>query len=199
MAAAPTRPHPPVSVVEEDSPVSVSALSLVGTNGQPGVDSAGVPGGGTGGQAAAGGAGGVHSVDATTNGAPGTGIGTGGGGNGGPDPNHDSGGGGGGGYTGGGGGSSTTGAAMTGAGGGGGSSFVRGTSVDALATAPTSVTGAAGTASPAVAGPGAAGSATIDWLPCLYDLALTKTVSAPTVNAGNKVTWPCVRTTARRR
>ena len=162
-----------------------------GSVGQDGSDDVGngTVGGGQGGQSGAGGAGGVQSTQAARNGAPGTGIGTGNGGNGGPDLNYDSGGGGGGGYTGGGGGSATIGQSRTGAGGGGGSSFVRGTSVDALATVPTSVTGVAGTASPVTAGPGATGSISITWVPCTYNLALTKTVSTPTVNAGGKVTW----------
>ncbi len=161
----------------------------VGTTGQAGSDSAGngTVGAGQGGQSAAGGTGGVQSNDAGRNGAPGT-VG-GNGGNGGPDQNYDSGAGGGGGFTGGGGGASTIGTSRTGAGGGGGSSWVRGTSVDAAGTVPSSITGAAGTASPAGTGPGVTGSLTITWVPCNYDLALTKTVSSPSVNAGGKVTW----------
>ena len=160
-----------------------------GSNGQDGSDSTGTAGGGKGGQSAAGGAGGVQSNTASYNGSAGGGVGTGTGGNGGPDQNYDSGGGGGGGYTGGGGGSSTVGQSRTGAGGGGGSSWVRGTSVDAAGTVPTSLSGAAGTASPSGSGPGATGSIAITWVPCNYDLALIKTVSTPTVNAGDKVSW----------
>ena len=160
-----------------------------GITGQNGSDNSGTAGGGQGGQSGGGGAGGVQSNDAGRNGAAGTGIGTGTGGNGGPDQNYDSGGGGGGGYTGGGGGASTIGSSRTGAGGGGGSSWVRGTSVDAAASTPTSITGVAGTASPSGSGSGVTGAITITWIPCNYDLALTKTVSSPSVNAGGQVTW----------
>ena len=123
------------------------------------------------------------------NGAAGTGIGTGTGGNGGPDANYDSGGGGGGGYTGGGGGASTVNQTVTGAGGGGGSSWVAATSPTVAAPAPTAISGVAGTASPIVAGAGAVGSVAIDWLPCLYTLSISKTVSSATVNAGGSVVW----------
>ena len=74
-------------------------------------------------------------------------------------------------------------------GGGGGSSWVNATSPVVAATAPTSVTGAAGTASPAAAGPGAVGAIAIDWLPCLYDLQLVKSVAPSSVNAGGTATW----------
>ena len=55
--------------------------------------------------------------------------------------------------------------------------------------APTAISGTLGVASPAGSGSGATGSVSIDWIPCRYDLDLTKTVSSPTVNAGGKVTW----------
>ena len=161
----------------------------VGSNGQTGVDVGATANGGTGGQAAAGGAGGTNTTSAAANGAAGGGIGVGTGGNGGPDANYDSGGGGGGGYTGGGGGASTVADTVSGAGGGGGSSWVSATSPTAVGAAPTSVSGAAGTASPAGVGSGATGSIAIDWLPCLYGLSVTKAVSAPTVDAGDSVTW----------
>ncbi|HEY6569348.1 MAG TPA: hypothetical protein VIZ22_03615, partial [Candidatus Limnocylindrales bacterium] len=168
----------------------------VGTTGQTGVDvpAATTVGGGQGGQAAAGGTGGVNSATAARNGAAGGTIGSGTGGNGGPDPNYDSGGGGGGGYTGGGGGASTNDQSVTGGGGGGGSSWVRGTAPVPAATVPTSVSGVAGTASPTGVGNGATGSIAIDWLPCLYQLSVSKSVSSATVNAGGKVTWTVIVT-----
>jgi uncharacterized repeat protein (TIGR01451 family) len=161
----------------------------VGSNGQTGVDTGATANGGTGGQAASGGAGGTNTTSALLNGAAGGGIGVGTGGNGGPDPNFDSGGGGGGGYTGGGGGASTISSSVTGGGGGGGSSWVSATSPTAVGAAPTAVSGAAGTASPAGSGSGASGSIAIDWLPCLYGLSVSKSVSTPSVNAGGAVTW----------
>lgn len=163
-----------------------------GTTGTVGFDST-TPtptvGGGQGGQTAAGGAGGVHSGNAARNGFVGGGIGTGTGGNGGVDASTDTGGGGGGGYTGGGGGASTVKSSVTGAGGGGGSSFVRATSPTVSAAAPAAVSGAAGPvpASGAVVGP--TGFVTIDWVPCVYTLAVTKAASAPAVNAGQSVRW----------
>ena len=161
----------------------------VGVNGRVGVDTPNTANAGTGGQTAAGGAGGTNSGQAARNGAAGGGIGTGTGGNGGPDANYDSGGGGGGGYTGGGGGASTVNQTVTGAGGGGGSSWVSATSPVVAVTAPTSISGVAGTASPTVAGVGATGSIAIDWLPCLYTLSISKSVSSATVNAGGSVIW----------
>lgn len=160
-----------------------------GQDGQPGVESPGAANGGQGGQAAAGGAGGTNTTDGTLSGAAGGGIGVGTGGNGGPDPNFDSAGGGGGGYTGGGGGASGLASTVTGAGGGGGSSWVAATSPTTVGAAPTGVTGAAGTASPAGSGPGATGSISIDWLPCVYGLSVDKAVSAASVNAGGSVVW----------
>ena len=166
-----------------------AGVAVVGTNGQVGVDGANTANGGQGGQVGAGGAGGTNTGSAARNGFVGGGIGVGTGGNGGVDPNYDSAGGGGGGYTGGGGGASTVNQNVTGAGGGGGSSWVNATSPVVSATAPTSVTGAAGTASPAAAGPGAVGSIVIDWLPCLYDLQLVKSVAPSPVNPGGTATW----------
>jgi uncharacterized repeat protein (TIGR01451 family) len=160
-----------------------------GSNGQTGVDIGATANGGAGGQAAAGGAGGINTASAAQNGAAGGGIGVGTGGNGGPDANFDSAGGGGGGYTGGGGGASTIDSTVSGAGGGGGSSWVSATSPTVVGSAPTAVSGAAGTASPAGAGPGATGSLAIDWLPCLYGLSVAKSVSPASVDAGGAVTW----------
>ncbi len=160
-----------------------------GSDGQIGVDVGATANGGTGGQTAAGGAGGTNTANAVANGATGGGIGAGQGGNGGPDANYDSGGGGGGGYTGGGGGASTIDQNVSGGGGGGGSSRVSATSPTSAGAAPTSVSGASGPASPAGGGPGASGSIAIDWLPCLYGLSVNKSVSASSVNAGEAVTW----------
>ncbi len=168
-----------------------AGVVAVGSNGVAGNDGAGITAtGGTGGQAAAGGAGGTNSNQAATQRrrrrrASATGTG----GNGGPDANYDSGGGGGGGYTGGGGGASTVNQSVTGAGGGGGSSWVSATSPVVAVTAPTAISGVAGTASPIVAGVGATGSVAIDWLPCLYTLSISKTLSSSTVNAGGSVVW----------
>ncbi|HEX5824789.1 MAG TPA: hypothetical protein VFY18_10065, partial [Candidatus Limnocylindrales bacterium] len=161
----------------------------VGSNGTTGVDAGATANGGAGGQAAAGGAGGTNTANAALNGAAGTGIGVGTGGNGGPDADYDSGGGGAGGYTGGGGGAATIDSGVTGAGGGGGSSWVSATSPLGTPTAPTAISGTAGTASPLVSGSGVTGSIAIDWLPCLYGLSITKSASSPTVNAGDAVTW----------
>jgi uncharacterized repeat protein (TIGR01451 family) len=161
-----------------------------GSDGKVGVDnpSSFTVGGGQGGQATAGGAGGSNTGGSSVNGSPGSGIGIGNGGNGGPDPANDSGGGGGGGYTGGGGGSSTINNTVSGGGGGGGSSFVRGTSPTAIASVPTNVSGTAGTSSSGSAN-GAAGAVTLDWVPCIYSLGITKKASAATVKAGDKVIW----------
>ena len=161
----------------------------VGSNGSDGVDTGGTTTGGGGGQSAAGGAGGVTSQSAPEDGSPGDGTTTGNGGNGGPDPANDSGGGGGGGYTGGGGGGSTFNNTVSGGGGGGGSSRLAATSPVAAATAPSGVSGAAGTAAPTTAGPGSDGSVTIDWIPCVYGLGITTSASPATVNAGQATTW----------
>jgi uncharacterized repeat protein (TIGR01451 family) len=169
------------------------APGSAGTDGYEGqtaaLDRIGV-GGGQGGGETTPGAGGVHSEDATLDGLPGAGR-TGGAGA--FDPNYDAGGGGGGGYQGGGGGASTliqnsdadgSGAAIStvaGGGGGGGSSFV---AAGATAVGATAVGRQTGT------GAGAAGSITLDWVECGYDLAVTKTVAVdggPAVAAANAV------------
>jgi uncharacterized repeat protein (TIGR01451 family) len=167
--------------------VALGADGLAGTNGVAG----NTVGGGKGGQIAAGGAGGLMVPDGAPsfNGFSGGGIGVGTGGNGGNDNSNDSGGGGGGGYTGGGGGASTTNNTVTGAGGGGGSSYVAATSPNTAGTTPTAVTGVAGVATAAGSVPGAAGSATVDWVPCQYNLAVVKSVSPTPVKAGGKTTW----------
>jgi uncharacterized repeat protein (TIGR01451 family) len=162
------------------------AAGLIGANG---TDNPGTANGGQGGQPALGGLGGVNSSNTTFNGFNGGNIGAGIGGNGGNDGNADSGGGGGGGYTGGGGGASTTSSTVSGAGGGGGSSFVRATSATAAGAAPTAISGTAGVQTAQGAINGAAGSISIDYIPCQYTLGISKTVSAPTVNAGGKVVW----------
>jgi uncharacterized repeat protein (TIGR01451 family) len=130
----------------------------------------------------------VNSGGFSVNGSPGGGIGSGTGGNGGPDPSLDSAGGGGGGYTGGGGGASTLATSVSGAGGGGGSSYLHGVSPTALANIPTNVSGAVGTRATGSA-TGAIGSVTLDWIPCVYQLNITKTASAPIVGAGGRVVW----------
>lgn len=157
-----------------------------GLNGNVGSPS--TVGGGQGGQVAAGGAGGVGPT--TYSGVAGLGIGTGTGGRGGNDAaSTDSGGGGGGGYTGGGGGGSNASNQVTGGGGGGGSSFVRANSPTAATSATTGVTGAAGIAPAAGFVVGPTGFVTIDWIPCQYALALSKTASVTNVNAGAKTVW----------
>jgi uncharacterized repeat protein (TIGR01451 family) len=166
------------------------AAGSAGTDGFEGQTAAAVPivvGGGQGGGQATPGAGGAHSTDPTLDGLPGAGR-TGGAGA--FDPNYDAGGGGGGGYQGGGGGASTliqntdpdgTGTVIStvaGGGGGGGSSLVAagGTAVDATAVGRQTGTGA-----------GAAGSLTLDWIECAYDLAVTKTVAVDGGPAGTAV------------
>jgi uncharacterized repeat protein (TIGR01451 family) len=172
-----------------------SGTVVPGLNGQAGVDSPGTSGGGAGGQVATGGAGGSNSNSTGTigsstnyNGYPGGGIGSGIGGNGGADPANDSGGGGGGGYTSGGGGASTFNNSVSGGGGGGGSSYVRGTSPIALAPAPTNISGAAGIRSTGSSN-GTTGAVTLDWIPCVYTLGITKKASAAAVKVGDKVIW----------
>lgn len=161
-----------------------------GSNGQTGVDGGNTANGGTGGQVAAGGAGGVNTGSAAQDGTAGGGIGVGTGGDGGPDPNLDSGAGGGGGYTGGGGGASTVNSSVSGAGGGGGSSWLSASSpTGAGAPPPTGIAGVAGPASPVNAAPGATGSIHIDWQPCLYTLTVNKSVLVPALLAGAATTW----------
>ncbi|MFN0181190.1 MAG: beta strand repeat-containing protein, partial [Gemmatimonadales bacterium] len=171
----------------------VGGAAVAGANGSNGQDNpvGNTVGGGQGGQTGAGGTGGVNSNgNAALSGVAGSGSGASGtGGRGGNDPNYDAGGGGGGGYTGGGGGAATAGQSVSGAGGGGGSSWVAGVSPVAAATAPSGISGATGPASPNGAGNGSNGDLSIDWLPCLYDLTLTKTASPSPVSAGSTVTW----------
>ncbi len=160
-----------------------------GVNGLNGSDGSTLVRGGRGGAAAAGGAGGAGagSLSGFAGGGTASGIGGNGGAN---DANTDTGGGGGGGYTGGGGGASTTNSSTVSAGGGGGgSSFLRGTSPTLAATAPTSVSGSAGVAPAGGAVNGAAGFVYIDYVPCVYSLAVTKSASATSVNAGQAVRW----------
>ncbi len=169
-----------------------AGVVAVGNNGGAGEEVpalTSLPGGGRGGAAAAGGAGGINLNNTALNGSAGGGIGTGTGGNGGPDPSFDAGGGGGGGYTGGGGGSSTVGVNSTGAGGGGGSSFVRATAPTVAAPAPTAISGSTGAATAAGAVNGANGSIAINWVPCDYELAITKSVSPTPVRAGEAAVW----------
>jgi uncharacterized repeat protein (TIGR01451 family) len=162
------------------------AAGSAGTDGFEGQTAAAVPigvGGGRGGGSTPG-AGGVHSTDPTLDGLPGAARA---GGAGAFDPNYDAGGGGGGGYRGGGGGASTliqntdpdgTGTVIStvaGGGGGGGSSLV---AAGATAVGATAVGRQTGT------GAGAAGSITLDWVECAYDLAVTKTVAVDGGPAG---------------
>ena len=153
-----------------------------------------VTGGGGGG--AAGGAGGTNSALADADGTAGASLQ---GGAGGADTNPDAGGGGGGGFFGGGGGASTVayntqsaGAVeISGAGGGGGSSFVAGT-VD-LGSETSAVSDIASTVGSRIAagarGAGANGSVVLDWIPCAYDLAVSKSVSSATAPVGSTLGW----------
>ncbi len=163
-----------------------------GNAGTQGVDTPGngTPGGGSGGGTAGAGAGGVHSTNSALNGSSGVGRT---GGNGGADPNFDSSAGGGGGYYGAGGGASTVGQyanaeLISGGGGGGGSSFVAATVPTGSGAAPTAVSSTAGPKLPGT-GAGANGSVTLNWLPCNYDLAVTKSVMPTVVASGQTVTW----------
>ncbi|MFM9864717.1 MAG: SdrD B-like domain-containing protein [Micropepsaceae bacterium] len=160
------------------------AIGATGSDGSP-ASGVGRPVGGQGGQTGLGGIGGTG----TAAGSAGGGVGVGIGGNGGPDVDFDSGGGGGGGYTGGGGGGSTPGSSQTGAGGGGGSSYYRSTSPTVAATAPTVISGSGAAATAGGAVNGAAGSAAIDWIPCVYQLSVSKSASPAPVNAGARTIW----------
>ncbi|MFS3129626.1 hypothetical protein ACLM5J_14600 [Nocardioides sp. Bht2] len=134
------------------------------------------PGGGQGGQAAAPGAGGVHTTIPGQSGSAGVGRD---GGTGAPDPGADTGGGGGGGYFGAGGGASTKGDGAPnhgGGGGGGGASFI-----DDAATFTSATLG-----SPAA---GTAGNVSLAWTPCDYDLGVTKTTTAEAFEAGVPVRY----------
>ncbi len=144
--------------------------------------------GGVGGGATAG-AGGTNSNSSSVNGLAGSGRN---GGAGGADPNPDAGGGGGGGYTGGGGGASTVGYNtqngvddVAGAGGGGGSSYIAPTvPLGAGTSAPSAISSVAGAKIASGAGNGAAGSVSLVWNSCIYDLAVDKSVS-PTLTPTN--------------
>ncbi len=160
-----------------------------GGNGTAGIDAPRTNTGGNGGQTAGGGAGGVNSGSAAFNGTAGGGIGSGTGGNGGPDDSFDSGGGGGAGYTGGGGGSSTVVDSVAGAGGGGGSSFIASGSPTSSAVAPTATSGALGSATSSAAVNGPAGTIGADFIPCRYNLNLTKSASPTAVVRGGTVLW----------
>ncbi|GAA1943010.1 beta strand repeat-containing protein [Nocardioides hwasunensis] len=150
-------------------------------------------GGGGGGGTTASGAGGVNSGNAARNGAAGSGRT---GGDAGEDATPDSGGGGGGGWFGAGGAASTVGngggglteTGVTGAGGGGGSSYVAPTSPGQPGYA---VSGVASTAvgKRAAAGAGANGDVLLTFVPCTYDLAVTKTVDDTSPDPGDTVTW----------
>ena len=171
-------------------------LPAPGSDGLDGVDTVAgaTAGGGQGGQASGPGAGGVHSTTSSLNGFPAVGSQGGAGGN---DPNFDSGGGGGGGLFGGGGGASTSsnGAGDAAPGGNGGGGGGGGSSV-AYANAPGGLPGAGSdlTATPgprvsaAHDGRGADGLVQLSWIPCEYDLAVTKDVTAVDPATG-EVTW----------
>ncbi len=168
-----------------------------GSNGTNGIDTAPViANGGQGGQVAGGGSGG-NNTGTGGDGVAGTGTPTGVGGAGGDDNSADAGGGGAAGYTGGGGGAATQGSntPITGGGGGGGSSFVVASPVVSAGTLP-APTGVAAAANTTLSTPGANGSLGIDWLPCEYNLNLTKTVAPSPVNAGDKATWTIAITNA---
>ena len=139
------------------------------------------------------GAGGVNSNDPAVNGFPGSGT-TGGAG--GDDPNPDAGGGGGGGYMGGGGGASTIGyntlngsSEIAGAGGGGGSSFVAAATTYANGTTPITNIASVPGLKLSQAGTGAGGTVVLEWIPCNYDLAVSKSVSGQTATIGSTVDW----------
>ncbi|WP_426243191.1 Ig-like domain-containing protein [Nocardioides sp. LHG3406-4] len=175
---------------------TTAGAPVAGDNGLDGREDpteTGTVGGGQGGQLAAPGVGGVHSTDSTRNGFAGAGRT---GGNGGDDTTPDAGGGGGGGYFGGGGGASTIGngggtpapGGVGGAGGGGGASFIdlgnpsggSGGPIDISSTLGPKLSGQ---------GDGADGAVTLAWIPCDYDLAVTKTSPDPNVPQGGTITW----------
>jgi uncharacterized repeat protein (TIGR01451 family) len=166
----------------------------VGIDGSNGLDTSGTAGGGKGGGLTGPGLGGVHVPPPvpSINGQPGVG---GVGGAGGNDSASDSAGGGGGGHFGGGGGSATVGdgaPSTTAAGGGGGASFVAATSPTPAATPPSAISGVAGVATAGGAVSGAAGTLSIDWVPCIYTLTVSKSATPSTVNAGTKTVWTVV-------
>ena len=152
--------------------------------------------GGKGGGTNAPGAGGTNSGSAAADGFAGTGVN---GGAGGPDSNPDAGGGGGGGFFGAGGGASTVayntqtaGAVeISGSGGGGGASYVALNISHGSSLAPVSALSSTAGAKIAAGarGNGAGGSVTLNWIPCDYDLAVAKTVSASSTTIGDTITW----------
>lgn len=166
-----------------------------GADGLEGVDdpAANVVGSGAGGGPAAPGAAGVNSADPGRSGTPGVGRT---GGDAGPDATPDTGGGGGGGWYGGGGAASTVGngngglsnGGVTGAGGGGGASFVATESPGLPGFAVTDVDSVA-VGERATAGVGQDGDVVLDFVPCDYDLAVTKSVDDATPAPGDTITW----------
>ncbi|WP_436697681.1 DUF7507 domain-containing protein [Nocardioides sp. BYT-33-1] len=148
------------------------------------------PGGGQGGDTGAPGAGGVHATDADNNGLPGDGRN---GGQGGGPNGLDQGGGGGAGYFGGGGGATTIGdvnggnGLIIGGGGGGGSSYFD------TAQGADFIPQAEGEKL-ADDEPSRNGTGEIEWVPCNYDLSVTKTAAAEVFESGTPVTYTLVIT-----
>ncbi|MBM7517815.1 DUF7507 domain-containing protein [Nocardioides nitrophenolicus] len=176
--------------------------TFAGQDGADGVDRSTTPrapgGGGAGGTNAAG-TGGVHADKPADNGSDGSGRN---GGNGGGGDGADQGGGGGAGYFGGGGGATTVGdvdngtpdptdptvgTGVVGGGGGGGSSFFSGTHGATL------IDQAEGE-SLAPNGASRNGTGEIEWVPCNYDLSVTKTAAAEVFESGTPVTYTLVIT-----
>ncbi|GAA4734032.1 hypothetical protein GCM10023350_17010 [Nocardioides endophyticus] len=168
------------------------------TAGAAGVDglddpAANVVNAGAGGDSGGPGAGGANSADSSRSGAPGAGRV---GGDAGPDSTPDTGGGGGGGWFGGGGAASTVGngngglsqGGVTGAGGGGGASFIAADSPGLPGFAASGISSEA-VGERATAGVGQNGDVRLDFVPCDYDLAVTKTVDNTTPAPGDTVTW----------
>ncbi|MGL4178745.1 MAG: Ig-like domain-containing protein, partial [Dermatophilaceae bacterium] len=149
--------------------------------------------GGRGGGTGAPGSGGQSAGDPVRAGSAGSGR-TGGAG--GSDADLDSGGGGGGGYYGGGGGGATIGTSsgtptpngITGSGGGGGASYASSIAPDGSGAGVTIFPGGVGERR-ATAGDGADGSVTLTWVPCLYELAVSKSADVTRVPVGSPITW----------
>ena len=165
-----------------------------GSPGQDGRDTVGnVVSGGGAGTAATPGAGGTNSGDPIYDGSPGVARQ---GGNGGDDPTPDAGGGGGGGYFAGGGGAATVGNGSGGVtvggigagGGGGGASFIANLDPTGRGNGPTGISSQTGPKTN-TAGAGADGTAKLDWVPCDYDLEVTKVASPQNAPQGTDVTW----------
>jgi uncharacterized repeat protein (TIGR01451 family) len=169
--------------------VTAGADGVVGVDAPP----TNTVGAGAGAGTAGPGAGGVNSGDSTRDGTAGAGRT---GGDAGPDATPDTGGGGGGGWFGGGGAASTVGngnggltaGGVTGAGGGGGASFVAADSPGLPGFAVSGVSSEA-VGERATAGAGQDGDVVLDFVPCDYDLAVTKTVDDATPAPGDTVTW----------